>query len=408
MIYKYTIENFYSIKDKVEVNLVSKKTDPRAMELYLDAPFDKKVSKIAFIGGSNASGKTNVLRALAFLQMVLTSTEDSDDEVGYRPFFTRIDEPTELSVEFSIDEDVVFNYSTRLIAGRILHEKLTRRALVEERTSETIVCERAWDDKNKSYTLNISNHLPSIKEMTTGQEIIDNNTRISMIALLSNFEPKDGLLSRVKRYWDKVKTNIQVFGNLETNHSMHNLADKALRNIYETTELYDQAIKILKKYDIGVAKISKKENAGPHRDQTVYGLEHIFDGSHTIGCSVNYESSGTQKILILLEVILFVLNTGSVAVIDELDAFLHPDIFTEIIDLFMSIQSNPKGAQIIFSSQNYSPLSSLDKQQIILVEKSRKGETEVWRLDEMEGVRADDNFYTKYLAGAYGAIPRIG
>lgn len=69
---------------------------------------------------------------------------------------------------------------------------------------------------------------------------------------------------------------------------------------------------------------------------------------------------------------------------------------------------NKKGAQLILSSQNYSILSVLDKQQITLVEKNKKGQTEVWRLDDIEGIRADDNFYTKYLAGAYGAIPRIG
>jgi hypothetical protein len=407
MIYKYSIENFYSIKDKVEINLVSRKSEPKAEELYRDVPFDKKVSKVIFVGGSNASGKTNILRALPFLQMMFTYVDYSDDDAGYRPFFTRAKYPSELSVEFSVDDDSVFNYLIRLDTKRILYETLTRRALVEERTSEITIYERVWEEEKEHYKLDISDFLPTIKAMTTLQEVVDSNVHASMVAVLSNFEPKDGLLGQVKQYWDKIDTNIQVFGSLETNHSMYSLADKALRKIYETPVLYDQAIEILKKYDIGVSKIEKKEKAGPNRDRTMYGLDHVFGKAH-ISCTTNYESSGTQKMLILLEVILSVLNAGSTAIIDELDAFLHPDIFTEIINLFMSSQSNPKGAQIIFSSQNYSPLLSLDKQQIILVEKNKNGETDAWRLDEIEGVRADDNFYTKYLTGAYGAVPRIG
>jgi hypothetical protein len=86
MIYKYSIENFYSIKDKVEINLVSRKSEPKAEELYRDVPFDKKVSKVIFVGGSNASGKTNILRALPFLQMMFTYVDYSDDDAGYRPF----------------------------------------------------------------------------------------------------------------------------------------------------------------------------------------------------------------------------------------------------------------------------------------------------------------------------------
>lgn len=407
MIYKYSIKNFYSIKDKVEVDFVSKKAEPKSEELYADAPFAKKVSKIAFIGGPNASGKTNTLRALAFLQMMLTYVDDLDNSAGYIPFFTTAKAPTELSVEFSIDNENVFKYIICLNTERILCESLIRRALVEKRTSETIVCKRVWSQEEKHYTLKVSNLLTTIKEMTTLQGVMDSNNRTSMVAILANFEPENGLLSQVKRYWDKVSTNIQVFGNLETNHSMYGLANKALRKIYEAPALYNQAVEILKKYDIGISDINKQEKAGPNHDQTMYGLTHVF-GKARVNCAVNYESSGTQKILILLEVILSVLSTGGTAVIDELDAFLHPDIFAEIIDLFMSTQNNPKGAQIVFSSQNYSPLLALDKQQIILVEKDKNGGTEVWRLDHVDGIRADDNFYTKYLTGAYGAVPQIG
>jgi len=62
---------------------------------------------------------------------------------------------------------------------------------------------------------------------------------------------------------------------------------------------------------------------------------------------------------------------------------------------------------LLFSSHSHLILSKLDKYQIILTEKNKKGESEAWRLDEVAGVRADDNYYAKYMAGAYGAFPRL-
>ena len=62
---------------------------------------------------------------------------------------------------------------------------------------------------------------------------------------------------------------------------------------------------------------------------------------------------------------------------------------------------------MLFSTHSHLILSKLDKYQIILVEKNQNGVSESWRLDEMSGVRADDNYYSKYIAGAYGAVPRI-
>ena len=52
-------------------------------------------------------------------------------------------------------------------------------------------------------------------------------------------------------------------------------------------------------------------------------------------------------------------------------------------------------------------LSLLHKSQVVLVEKNVECVSDAWRLDSVQGVRADDNLYAKYMAGAYGAIPRI-
>ena len=68
---------------------------------------------------------------------------------------------------------------------------------------------------------------------------------------------------------------------------------------------------------------------------------------------------------------------------------------------------NQHNAQLIFSTHSHEVLNMLCKEQIVLVEKDAELSTEAYRLDEVEGIRADDNIYAKYMAGAYGAIPEI-
>ena len=109
----------------------------------------------------------------------------------------------------------------------------------------------------------------------------------------------------------------------------------------------------------------------------------------------------------MLKTILQVLTQGGVAILDEFDVNLHPDMVLSLFELFIQPETNPHNAQLLFSTHSHIVLSKLDKYQIILIEKNKNGVSDAWRLDEMSGVRADDNYYTKYLAGAYGATPKI-
>jgi hypothetical protein len=52
-------------------------------------------------------------------------------------------------------------------------------------------------------------------------------------------------------------------------------------------------------------------------------------------------------------------------------------------------------------------LSLLHKAQVVLVEKKQDSQSSAWRLDQVKGIRADDNLYAKYMGGSYGAIPQL-
>jgi predicted ATPase len=81
-------------------------------------------------------------------------------------------------------------------------------------------------------------------------------------------------------------------------------------------------------------------------------------------------------------------------------------LLPHILDLFKHEHSNPHDAQIIFTCHTPEILNLLMKHQVYLVEKENQ-ESEAWRLDEVTGLRADDNLYAKYMAGALSAVPNL-
>jgi len=102
-----------------------------------------------------------------------------------------------------------------------------------------------------------------------------------------------------------------------------------------------------------------------------------------------------------------VLENGGLAVIDEFENDLHPLMLEPILDLFANPETNPQGAQLIFSTHAVEVLNLLEKSQVMLVEKDSNCLSTAYRMDTVEGIRNDDNFYAKYMAGAYGAVPSI-
>ena len=122
----------------------------------------------------------------------------------------------------------------------------------------------------------------------------------------------------------------------------------------------------------------------------------------------NLESHGTRAFIKMYPLIVFALESGGIAVIDELDAAIHPLVLPEIIRWFYDgTRRNPFNGQLWLSCHSASLLDSLNKEEIVLCEKDRQGRTNIYSLMDVK-VRRDENHYRKYLSGAYGGVPHIG
>lgn len=128
----------------------------------------------------------------------------------------------------------------------------------------------------------------------------------------------------------------------------------------------------------------------------------------------NQESAGTLKLVELSGPIFDTLLKGSILVVDELDAKMHPLISQYIIKLFNNAETNPKNAQLIFSTHDTHLLSArlLRRDQIWFTEKDTLEQTDLYSMMDIilpdgSKPRNDTNYEKNYINGRYGAIPFI-
>jgi AAA15 family ATPase/GTPase len=105
-----------------------------------------------------------------------------------------------------------------------------------------------------------------------------------------------------------------------------------------------------------------------------------------------------------------VLSQGELAIVDEFSPSLHPFLVRELIRVFHDSQLNPKGAQLVFATHDFSLLSGslFRRDQVWFTEKNESGATDLYSLHDIKGVRDDEPFEKGYLRGRYGAIPFFG
>ena len=82
----------------------------------------------------------------------------------------------------------------------------------------------------------------------------------------------------------------------------------------------------------------------------------------------------------------------------------------KLVELFNSRRTNPRSAQLIFTTQDANLLDNrlFRRDQIWFTEKDRFGATHLYSLAEFKGVRNDASFEKDYVRGRYGAIPFLG
>lgn len=391
------VKNFYSIREELELSLLLSAGQPDDY-LCVHGVAGEKISRVVLLAGHNGSGKTNVLKALAFLNWFMTHSFhhlQPRQPVPFEPHFAAAGQPSEFELEFE-HAGAIWRYRLQLTQERVLHESLYRK---EYRF--VYVFRRDWDAATGHYTIKLKDEFDLAQAQA---EKVRPNCSLLCTAGQYGVVLAQTLLER------NTRTNLGSSGKRGFD-SVRQLLDAA--DFYQQNQAEQQQMsRMLARWDLGLHEVQIREQEAVEPAGNNSQKVHIPFGMHRhqgrdYELHFWQESSGTRSAFVLLSLILPVLNHGGLAVIDEMESDLHPHVLDAVLALFFSPETNPHQAQLIFSSHSHNQMGQLRKEQIVLVEKDSSLNTSAYRLSDVAGVRIDDNFYAKYMAGAYGAVPEI-
>lgn len=394
MLRAFTLQNFQSFKDPVHISLELNRNAPQDDRSCTTAAGNRLTKALAVIG-ANASGKTSLVKSLVFVDWFVKHSFHAkpDSLIPLAPHFSAELEPSMFEVEFELD-GLEWRYRLTASKDRVYHESLYSR----QSRAFSYVFIRDWDPGIKGYRVKQQQFGFLQKEAEKVRE------NASLIATAAQYD----VAMALRLVSANVLSNVHALGRLAMDHDQLLRASGFYAGNPDTKASMSA---LLQQWDLGLSDVRlekrtvSRESGESDEIYIPFGIHRVEEREYPL--MFLHESSGTQAAFVLLSRILPALERGGLVVIDELEADLHPHMLMPLLDLFFSPKTNPHNAQVIFTCHSMEVLSLLHKGQVVLAEKNGSCVSDAWRLDSVKGIRADDNLYAKYMAGAYGAVPEL-
>lgn len=414
MILQLKVKNYRSYKEETVFSMEANSTSHK-LENVFEINNDKqkaRLLKTAIIYGANASGKSNVIRAFFELRkFILIKPKVGDDIELYEPFKFDIsskEKPCEFELTFIGPNNIKYIYKTAIVIDRVLEEEL----YYYPNGKKTTVFKRAkYKESNRVQK--------GLLGDSFGKKEINVFANQLLLSKFGDDEPHE-LLTDVFIYFRK----IEIINATNESHKEFYLK-KVSEDLFEDKQLKQKLVKLIKAadtkiFDINITKIKDDTSSNLNEEAkklieknpfSIYGVHDVYLNDDVVGFDslpFNQESTGTQSIYLLGGKILRTLEKGGLMIVDELDTSLHPFITKMIVMIFQSETTNPKNAQLIFTTHDVSLLDRdlIRRDQVWIAEKSEKGSTELYSLQDFD-VREDTPFEKWYLAGKFGGLPQI-
>jgi predicted ATPase len=419
MLLAFRAENVRSFRDELDLSLLATALAERDVPhsiAWREGGRPIRVLPAAGVFGANASGKSNLLRAIGDMRAHVLHSFRYIDPAGGMPRSTFRLDPAKRYAPSRFEVDLVLNgirheYGFVIDDDRVLEEWAYRYP----RGKAALLFRREGD----AVTLGERNRAKGRAVI----EILRPNSLLLSAAAAANHPDLLPL-----RQW---------FGQ---NLLLAEASSRAYRWAF-TTELLrheqrrDQVLALLRAADLGITGARVRE-IDPQVVERLRRASRILEGredepenaetdpdvveplvvlSHQgVDGDIEFdsveESLGTMVWLGLAGPVIDALANGNVLLVDEIESSLHPALVAQLVKLFQDIESNPKGAQLIFNSHEATLLGDssgdrvLGRDQVWFTEKNHDGATRLYPLADL-GPRSDEAIGRRYLGGRYGAVP---
>lgn len=423
MLLSFTVENYKGFATCSTLSMSNAVLERRRTPPKGDS-WAKHTQRVAGIFGSNASGKTTFLEALALLIRSIRDEHRSPSELHQpnRLFPGLNRQPTRYELEAVLD-DVRWKYQVAVDSAGVQAETLTRW----RKSRPVKLIERAG---SKSIVAGVPDIL---------LESISVNPDVLFIHLARMFKSE-----AVMEFVNGLARFLFIWPDEVDKMARHNWLTNVLLGDRSWVKL---AVETLKLADLGISGISIDEHQVPAKYIAIANavskilregsgselgesgeigelpeeeleqiaksivLQHVTpaDGE-TVSFNLIDESRGTIAWLNTAIPAIYGLKKGAVVVCDELDESLHPVLVRELVEIFKNETINTKGAQLIFNTHDVTlldryPDSALGPHETWFTEKNASEGCVLYQIDK--GIRKESNLAKQYFQGAFGSVPNI-
>jgi AAA15 family ATPase/GTPase len=384
---------------------------------FLEAPKGERLIPCLALFGANASGKTNVIRALATLQRAVLGKAVE----CYEPNKLHDDKGgTVFEMTLFIGDDA-FVYTLDYNGTEIRHERLLKNGKSLYAVTH-LKGDFSKQVRAENYTVD---RLQSILDV----ECSDGNGRQIFTLLKRVGENYKGLNSDLLNVFRYIKTKLLV---LQDNNIPLPTSVENLKEYYDgdREKALGAIVDLIRKLDVDIKNIEiKREEVDKSKGRPVNVIyRELPDNSHyevidikshhanVHGEIVQFdfiaeESEGTLRLAGLIGGMLFALKGGHILVVDELDGSLHSLLLRELLRLFKDKRYNTKGAQLVFTTHNTDILDDdiLRVSEVAIIRKTLHSGSMIKRIVDFKAegrdVRNVTNFRKQYLEGFYSGVP---
>ena len=430
MLVEFSVENYRSIQEKQTLSMVAADNETMLDSNTFPVPNndDLRLVTSAAIYGSNASGKSNLLKAIQVLKnLVINSASRMQigDKLPVEPFKLNSEtakKPSSFEVIFILD-DIRYEYGVSLNRERVFEEWLIayRNEVQENWFSREYLPDNPKFEPNEGYKWSFGKGLKGEKKRI--QRFVRSNSLFISHAAQNNHP-------QLKEVFDFFQDEINMISLTE---GQLREFDFTIKMCEENHNFREQIVNLLSEADIGISDI--RFESEPMDDNIKLVVQNLFseefevrknannlleidfmnvitihkmnDSNSEIELEIEDESAGTKRLFYIAGYLLWVLEYGKVLIIDEIDRSLHPVLSKALIKMFNNPEINKNNAQLIFTTHDTTLLDdeTFRPDQIWFTEKDNSM-TKLYSLFDFRP-RENESLQKGYLLGRYGAIPFI-
>lgn len=401
MIHYLKIKNFGPVKDVTELNFeVADHMDEDAYEMVM--PDGRKLLKLAYIYGANASGKTTILKAIEFLRkLLLEPMENKALELQFDPFLFRAHaHETQSYLELSFYmEGLRYLYVINFNKQSILSERLTsyqtsRPAELFSRKTDIV---KRLSKIHFGTKMKVALREKDLIESNT----LHNNTVFGAYAR-TNVDIPD--LEKLNKWFSNYLMGMVTSAN--------DLTEITATMVDRNPEIISWINNFLNKADNQLASVTVAEFNEALDSVTERNIDfmHQVNDQQSYALPIHKESSGTRRYFGLAGPLYALIHGSHLLCIDELETSLHPDLMKHFLQIFLM---NSTDSQLLITTHNISLMADTDfirRDALWLSEKKSDGSVSLYSAADFDTskLRKDASLINAYKSGKLGAKPNLG